>query len=305
MKLASIALVFSAPISVAAFSNPILTLINKVNPSINKFAEAQESSILNIRLDIGSDSEPSSGRFGINGLMLELHGGQEADYAHPNLPGANGPNPQLSSGAKALSVLREGKHIDIMGSNAVPFDNGAWEMIWRRNASAGALIMGFDAGEIRRKSVSLPMGRVYVTFPVWTSESLRELRERKAVAEEKAKEAMDRLKEESAKMQQTGNLLMKALHFRNACKASEDLDYSGYRSYIDMNLDMNTVPLEGDLHLCSLGTVWTKKDGMFGANEQVLLGTASVASGKREDLEEKRVITERELKSVAFDGLRP
>jgi hypothetical protein len=44
---------------------------------------------------------------------------------------------------------------------------------------------------------------------------------------------------------------------------------------------------------------------MFGANEQVLLGTASVASGKREDLEEKRVITERELKSVAFDGLRP
>jgi hypothetical protein len=192
-----------------------------------------------------------------------------------------------------------------MGSNAVPFDNGAWEMIWRRNASAGALIMGFDAGEIRRKSVSLPMGRVYVTFPVWTSESLRELRERKAVAEEKAKEAMDRLKEESAKMHQTGNLLMKALHFRNACKASEDLDYSGYRSYIDMNLDMNTVPLEGDLHLCSLGTVWTKKDGMFGANEQVLLGTASVASGKREDLEEKRVITERELKSVAFDGLRP
>jgi len=30
-------------------------------------------------------------------------------------------------------------------------------------------------------------------------------------------------------MQETNNPLMKALHFRNACKAHEDLDYSGYR----------------------------------------------------------------------------
>jgi hypothetical protein len=305
MKLASISILLSAPLGAKAFSNPILTLINKANPSINEYAQAQESALINIRLDIGSDSEPSSGRFGINGLMLELQGDKVADYPHPNLPGANGPNPQLSSGPKTLSVLREGNHIDIMGSKSIPFDNGAWEMIWRKNASAGALIMGFDAGEIRRNQVTLPMGRVYVTFPVWTSESLQELRDRKALAEEKAMEAFDRQKEEVAKMQQTGNLLAKAMHFRNACKAAEDIDYSGYRSYQGMNLDMNTVPLDGDLHLCSLGTVWTKKDGMFGADEQVLLGTASVAAGKKEDLEEKKAVSERELKSVAFDGLRP
>jgi len=297
MKLASVAIVFTNPLGVKAFSNPILNLINKVNPSIKEFASAQESSLLNIRLDIGSNSEPSSGRFGINGLMIELHGDQEANYPHPKLPGDNGPNPQLSSGAKSLSVLREGQHISITGSQSIPFDNGAWEMVWRQNANAGALIMGFDAGEIKRNQVSLPLGRVFISFPVWTSESLQLLKERKAVAEEKAMEAMDRQKDEMFKMQQTGNLLEKALHFRNACKAAEDIDYSGYRSYSSMNLDMKTVPLEGGLHLCGLGTVWTKKDGMF-SNQQVLLGTATAALGK-DDTEEKKAGSDRELKSLS------
>jgi hypothetical protein len=184
-------------------------------------------------------------------------------------------------------------------------DHGAWEMIWRCDAPAGALIVGFDAGEIKRNQVSvLPEGRVYLTFPLWTSDSLRDLRERKAKAEEKAVEAMDRQKEEIRKMQEAGNLISKALHFRNACKANEDLDYSGFRTYNAMNLDKDMIPLKGDLHLCSLGTVWTKKDWLFGGSDHVLLGTASVACGKKE-LEGNKVSTERELKSVAFDGLRP
>lgn len=54
------------------------------------------------------------------------------------------------------------------------------------------------------------------------------------------------------------NPLMKALHFRNACKAHEDLDYSGYRSYQAMPIDKDMISLKDGLHLCSLGTVWTK-----------------------------------------------
>jgi hypothetical protein len=293
MKLASIAIVLSSAFQAEAFlesfSNPILTLINKVNPNIKEFAQAQESALLNVRLDIDSES---AGRFGISGLALELHGDRDADYPHPNLPGAQGPNPQLSSGAKSLTVLRQGSHIDMMGANKVPFSNGAFEMIWRRNASAGALILGFDAGEVRRNQVTLPMGRVYITFPVWTSETLQDLRDRKAVAEKTAKEALDRQRDEMAKMQQTNNLLAKAMHFRNCCKAAEDIDFSGYRSYQVMNLDVATVPLESDLHLCSLGTVWTKKDGMFGASDQILLGTALVAAGKRDEMEQKKIVAE-------------
>ena len=44
---------------------------------------------------------------------------------------------------------------------------------------------------------------------MWTSESLQDLRERKAKAEEKAGEAMDRLKEETRLMEETSNPLMK------------------------------------------------------------------------------------------------
>ena len=97
---------------------------------------------------------------------------------------------------------------------------------------------------------------------------------------------------------------MKALHFRNACKAHEDADYSGYRGYRRMNLDRDMINLKNGLHLCSLGTVWTKKDNFFGAEHQ-LLGSAMATKGDLEELAEKKTVAERHLKSVAFDGLRP
>ena len=98
-------------------------------------------------------------------------------------------------------------------------------------------------------------------------------------------------------------ILMKAMHFRNACKAHEDIDYSGYRSYQSMPLEREMVNLRNGLHLASLGTVWTKKEGFFG--EHVLLGSASVSAAAHEELSEKKPVTERELKPTAFDGLRP
>lgn len=288
----------------AAPSNAfLLGLINKVNPSIAKFAQDQENAMLKIHLDI-ADGSSNSHRLGIDGLLLQLHG-EGPSYSHPKLPGADGPNPQLSTGAKELTVLRKGRYVDLAGSQQVDLDHGVWEMIWRRNASAGALICGFDVPKtIQRNDASLPAGRIYVTFPVWTTESLQDLRNRKEAAEVKAIEAMDRQREELQKMQSTNNLIMKAIHFREACKANEDLDYSGFRTYSSMSLDRDMVKLKGELHLCSLGTVWTKKDGFLGS-DHILLGTASCVAGKEEELQDKKIVSERELKAVAFDGLRP
>lgn len=304
-----LALIGAAP-NASAFS--VLSLINKVNPSVQKYAEAQDSALLKIHLDIGA-TEYKKGvatgtgghRLGIDGMLLELRGNEVADCKHPKLPGAQGPNPQLSSGAKALSVLRKGKFVDITGSHHVSMDNGAWEMIWRRSASAGKLICGFDVREeVKRNDASLPAGRVYVTFPVWTTDSLEDMRGLKIKAEEKAIEAIARQKDEVRQMRETDNLLMKALHFRNACKASEDLDYSGHQVYSKMPLDRDMVELDEGLRLCTLGTVWTEKGHLFGG-DRVLLGSARVSPGTRGELNEKKVVTERELKSVAFDGLRP
>ncbi|KAL7551188.1 hypothetical protein ACHAWF_014384 [Thalassiosira exigua] len=220
-----------------------------------------------------------------------------------NLPGANGPNPQLSSGAKALELLKEGKFIGHDGMRLVGMENGAWEMIWRRNANAGALVCGFDVPEeVKRNEAVIPKGKLYATFPIWTDESLRTLRERKALAEEKALEATDRLKDAARKFEEERNPLMKALHFREACKAHEDIDYSGHRSYSKMPLDRDMIDLEGGLHLCSLGTVWTKKGGFMG--NQFLLGSATIAKADKEELpEEKKAAAERPRKAVAYDGL--
>jgi hypothetical protein len=275
------------------------------------YADAQESALLKIHLDIGQTDVKrgtpvvTGNRLGVDGLMVELHGKETPDYKHPNLPGANGPNPHLSSGPRALKLQKPGKFVDLTGTQTVTLDGGVWEMIWRKNAKAGALICGFDVPrDYFRNDAIIPKGRVYVTFPVWTEESLKDLRERKVKAEEKATEAIDRLQEATRKMEEENNPLMKAWHFRNACKAHEDLDYSGYRSYQAMPLERDMITLKDGLHLCSLGTVWTKKDGFLGG-DHTLLGSATATKGEHDDLKEKKAVSERELKSVAFDGLRP
>lgn len=204
-----------------------------------------------------------------------------------------------------MQLLKKGQYVDLTGSHRVTMDNGAWEIIWRKGASAGALVCGFEVPkEVKRNDVSIPKGRVYVTFPLWTSESLQDLRKRKAKAEERATEALDRLKEAGRKMEAESNPLKKALYFRDACKAHEEIDYSGHRLYSAMPLDKDMIKMKEGLHLCSLGTVWTKTGGFLGG-DQVLLGSAKVSKSDVEDLVERKVVTERELKTVAFDGLRP
>lgn len=62
-----------------------------------------------------------------------------------------------------MELLKDGKFVDLTGSKSVSLMNGAWEMIWRRNASAGALICGFDVPEeVKRNDASIPKGRLYL-----------------------------------------------------------------------------------------------------------------------------------------------
>ena len=78
-------------------------------------------------------------RLGIDNLLLQLRGKEDASPKHVNLPGANGPNPQLSSGPKSLVVVNRGSYVDLTGTRHMKLERPAWEMIWRRNANAGAL----------------------------------------------------------------------------------------------------------------------------------------------------------------------
>lgn len=62
-----------------------------------------------------------------------------------------------------MDILSDGKFVDLTGSKSASLRNGAWEMIWKRNASAGTLMCGFDVPEeVKRNGALLPKGRMFV-----------------------------------------------------------------------------------------------------------------------------------------------
>lgn len=91
----ALVLLVLVPSGCHAFLN--LPFINQANPALAKYAEAQEGgdqSVLKIHLDIGQVAAGGKGRggvggvvamtggnrLGIDGLVLELHGNQNANY---------------------------------------------------------------------------------------------------------------------------------------------------------------------------------------------------------------------------------
>lgn len=63
-----------------------IPFVVQVHPELTKYAEAQESAVLKIHLDVGQvemqNGNPvvTGNRLGIDGLLLELHGKQDATY---------------------------------------------------------------------------------------------------------------------------------------------------------------------------------------------------------------------------------
>ena len=118
------------------------------------------------------------------------------------------------------------------------------------------------------------------TFPLFTDDTLRHFREQKAAAEERAAEHIDAIKDTAVRFAEASSPLEKAALFRENQKAHEALDESRYLSYERMPLERDMLKLGGGLRLCSLGTVWTKRDGWFG--DHVLLGNAAASPGEKE-----------------------
>jgi hypothetical protein len=78
------------------------------------------------------------------------------------------------------------------------------------------------------------------------------------------------------------------------------VEYLILQSYEKMPLERDMILLENNIHLCSLGTIWTKKEGWFG--DHVLLGSARVTEGKR-DAKMGSIVEN--LEPVANDLLHP
>ncbi len=259
-------------------------------PEIKQYVQSQTGTILDIRLNIGLQKD--SPVLAIGGCQFQLSNTpiskKETDdvdnfksQLHIPLPGANGPRPRLSSGAYNLNVLRDGSYVTMGGLQKVEFSDGCWEMIWRDGAAAGLVVCGLKLNRnARRNDVVLEKGNIYITFPVWSKEGLQKSQYRKLDVQAKYKEFQVERDEELEKMSKTPNILKKALHYRNAVAAAENMDNTGLHNMVDVPSGNDVVEIGAGMKLVRTGTVWCK-NGPFHSHHQNLLGSATVGDNSK------------------------
>jgi hypothetical protein len=244
---------------------------------------------LNIKLDVGIDQ---GARMNISGMLLELSSqlavnqndndttDKNKNPGHPKMPGADGPQPQLSTGVRILNVIQFGSFVSMKGQQQVQTLNGCWEMVWRQNALAGSLICGFQVPEdYTRNDASLPKGNIYLSFPIWNKAGLAEAQAIKESTLLRAKQLLTEKDQQLEKMSATPNPLMKALHFRNAAAAMERYEMQDLKRIEIVPSNDEVIPLhDDDLLLTTKGLVFSK-EGSFHQGRHVLLGTAFASRG--------------------------
>ena len=154
------------------------------------------------------------------------------------------------------------------------------EMIWRDNSSAGLIICGFHLHkDAVRNDATLTRGMIYMSWPVWSSDELQNQQKRKAKAEKKYNTFQLERDTQLEKMNDTRNILQKALHFRNAAAATEQMDYTGLHYMVDIPSKDDVVEIGNGLQMVKSGTIWKKAGSVdsFRANH-ILLGSCTVGN---------------------------
>ena len=244
----------------------------KVKPGLIELVDAQPDQRFSVNLDIGNDKDAS--RLAIKGMVLDLSK-EDAVNEHVAMPGKNGPHPKLSSGIRHLELVEEGSFVSLMGTQVVKALKGCWEMVWRKDSPAGALLCGFEIPEeYKRNDATLSKGRIYMSFPVWTKETLAFAQSEKERILKTAQEFIDMKNEALEKVQAASNPLMKALHYRNAYAAAEKVTMMPVNRIKEVPGPDEVVEIQDNLFLTTKGLVWTK---VLPRGQQELLGTANLS----------------------------
>jgi hypothetical protein len=242
-------------------------------PGLSKIIDAQSVQRLTIDLDIGKDDD--STHLAIRDVVFDLFK-DPPTHEHVSMPGKNGPHPKVSSGIRRLDIIEGGHFISLAGTNHIQALKSCWEVNWAKDNPAGALICGFELEkEYTRNAATLPKGRIYLSFPIWNQEGLDYARKEKTTVMKKAEEALKEKNEEMSKFQDTNNILMKALHYRNAYAAAEAYWNQPVKRMKMVPDEGEVIFLQDDLLLTTKGLIWSKELPRGG---QVLLGSASIST---------------------------
>lgn len=234
-------------------------------------ADSQPTQKVSINLEVGDDVGVS--RLAIKGMTFDLHH-QAADYEHVDMPGFNGPHRKLSSGIRTLDLQKDGQFVSLEGAQTVKATKGCWELVWKEDVPAGALVCGFEINEeYKRNEAVLSPGRIYLSFPVWTRDTLAYARAEKEQVLSKAAEAIKEKDEMMEKYFSDPNPLMKALHYRNAYAAAERFYNQPVKRVEQVPEENEVFQLQDNLFCTTKGTIWSKT---LPRGTSVLLGAANL-----------------------------
>lgn len=246
---------------------------------LRELVVAQSDQRVSVGLDIGKPGDIS--RLAVNEIVFDLTK-QTPSFKNDfvKMPGWHGPTPSLSGGLNALTTVQDGSFISMAGSEIVKPLKGCWEIMWRDGAPSGSLLCGFEIDkDYKRNDATLPKGTVYIAFNTWSSEGLKKAQDFKDRSSKKANNALQKRKDEIAKMKETSNVLEKARHYYNALSAAEQYTK-------EPNSKMKLVPssdevihFEGSMQVSTKGQVWTQN---LPGGKPILLGSARMKSVPKE-----------------------
>ena len=247
-------------------------------PLLDEIMKSKSVEKLSINLDIGDGKD--SPHFVVRDAIFDFHLGAPLGD-HVALPGINGPHPTVSSGAQQLEVINGGHFVSMKGVQDVKLARSCWEINWKKDTPAGALICGFEVmEEYHRNEATLHKGRIYLTFPLWDKEGLDFARTQKADVMGRAEIALKEKDECLAKCNETNNPLMKALHYRNAYAAADRYLMMPVKRMQMVPDEDEVLNLPNGLFLTKKGLIWTK---VLPMGSQVLLGSATISGTVDED----------------------
>ncbi|KAL3943020.1 MAG: hypothetical protein SGBAC_002879 [Bacillariaceae sp.] len=247
-------------------------------PLLDEVMKTKSIEKVSIHLDIGGGKDQS--HLVVHDAIFDFHLGAPHDD-HVSLPGINGPHPSVSSGAQNLEVINGGHFVSMKGTQDIKLANSCWEINWKKDAPAGALVCGFEVMEdYERNEATLTKGRTYLSFPIWDQEGLDFAREQKVDVLHRAELALKEKEEEMNKISETHNPLMKALHYRNAYAAVERLSMMPVKRMEMVPDDDEVLKLPNGLFLTTKGLIWKK---VLPAGSQVLLGSATISGTVEEE----------------------